>query len=87
MAAAVTWPEWWRWEIEISAHLEKRMRDRRITELDLRTMLQQASAYRRADEEGRWVIETRLGRTRWEVIVEPDDQEELLVIVTAYPLG
>lgn len=26
------------------------------------------------------------GGTRWEIIVEPDSEEELLVVVTAYPV-
>jgi hypothetical protein len=34
--------------------------------------------------EGRFVIETTHARASWEVIVEPDEMEHLLVIVTAY---
>ncbi len=36
--------------------------------------------------EGRWVIETWHRRETWHVIVEPDPHEQLLVIVTAYPV-
>jgi hypothetical protein len=62
------------------------MDDRRFTEIDLRRMLERASRYREDVVEGRWVIEARHRRTEWEVILEPDAQRRLLVVVTAYPL-
>ena len=62
------------------------MEDRRFTEVDLRRMLEQASWYRRDNVEGRWVIEPRHSRREWEVIVEPLTPEQLLLVVTAYPL-
>lgn len=77
-------PEWWDWELELSPHLLKRMDDRRFTELDLRRMLERASGYREEVVEGRLVIETTHRRKPWEVIVEPDAERQLLVIVTAY---
>lgn len=61
------------------------MFDRRLTEVDLRRMLQHASGYSPDVVEGRWVIRTRHGRKDWEVIVEPDYAQKLLVVVTAYP--
>jgi hypothetical protein len=60
------------------------MDDRRFTEIDLRRMLQRATGYRRDVVNGRWVIETRHRKRAWEVIVEPDHDRELLVVVTAY---
>ena len=80
------WPDWWDWELELSPHLLKRMTDRRFTEIDLRRMLERASSHRTDVVEGRWVLETSHRRRAWEVIVEPDDERELLVIVTAYPV-
>ena len=62
------------------------MLDRRYTEVDLRRMLEHAGGYRADVVEGRWVIETRRNREDWEVIVEPDDEQRLLVVVTAYPV-
>src|ERR1700693_4062096 len=35
---------------------------------------------------GRWIIDARLRRKSWEVIVEPDSPAQLLVVVTAYPV-
>lgn len=60
------------------------MEDRGFTEIELREMMQAAEGYREDIVEGRWVIETRHKRKRWEVIVEPDPAVELLVVVTAY---
>lgn len=78
------WPEWWNWELELTPHLLKRMDDRRFTEIDLRRMLERATGYREDVVEGRWVIETRHRGKAWEVIVEPDSDRRLLVVVTAY---
>jgi hypothetical protein len=62
------------------------MLDRRFNEVDLRRMLEHASGYRADVVAGRWVIETRHTRKDWEVIVEPDNEQTLLVLVTAYPV-
>ena len=80
------WPAWWNWELELSPHLLKRMTDRRFSEIDLRRMFERASGYREDVVEGRWVIETRHRGRSWEVIVEPDRERQLLVVVTAYPV-
>jgi len=61
----------------------KRMDDRDFTEIDLREMLEQAQGYGPDVVVGRWVIATRHRRRRWEVIVEPDAEARLLVVVTA----
>ncbi len=39
----VDWPDWWSGELELSAHLLKRMMDRQFNEADLRLMLDDAS--------------------------------------------
>jgi hypothetical protein len=62
------------------------MGDRRFTEVDLRRMLERAFGYREDVVDGRWVIEARHRRRMWEVIVEPDRERQLLVVVTAYPV-
>ena len=61
------------------------MRDRSFTEVDLRSMLEVATSYRRGSA-GRFVVETRHRRRRWEVVVEPDAGTQSLVVVTAYPV-
>ena len=83
----VIWPEWGGWELELSAHLEMRMEDRDFSEVNLRAMLEHASGVYPSIEEGRWVIKTKHRRRSWKVIVEPDYDRQLLVIVTAYPVS
>jgi hypothetical protein len=85
--ATTRWPEWWTWDLELSPHVEKRMEDRGFSEVDLRAMLEHASGYHEDVVEGRFVIEARHQRRRWEVIVEPDLAAKLLVVVTAYPVA
>ena len=80
------WPQWWSWELELSPHLLKRMVDRDFSEVDLRIMLESALRLRENEEPGRWVVETTHQTHAWEVIVEPDPIDKLLVVVTAYPL-
>jgi hypothetical protein len=62
------------------------MEDRRFTEVDLRRMLERATGHRRDSVPGRWVIDTRHSRRAWEVILEPLITEQLVLVVTAYPL-
>ncbi|WPL19277.1 hypothetical protein Thiowin_04394 [Thiorhodovibrio winogradskyi] len=80
------WPEWWHWELELTPHVFKRIEDRDFNEVDLRQMLEHALGYHRDVVDGRWVIEARHDRQRWEIILEPDDVDQLLVVVTAYPM-
>jgi hypothetical protein len=62
------------------------MEDREFNEIDLRQMLHRARSYRRDVVDGRWTVATSHGGRQWEVIVEPDVANELLVVVTAYPI-
>jgi hypothetical protein len=80
------WPTWWHWDLELSPHLLKRMLDRAFTEVELRVMLENASGYHQNHEPGRWAIETKHSGHPWEVIVEPIEPEQVLVVVTAYKL-
>ena len=77
-------PSWWGWELELSSHVLKRMVERSFTEVDLRTMLERASGVRRDVVDGRWVVETQHESRNWAVILEPDEEDRLVVVVTAY---
>jgi len=77
-------PDWWRWELELSGHLLRRMADRSFNETDLRAMMSDASDIGRDLEPGRWVIATGHNGRPWEVIVEPDPSHRRLVVITAY---
>ena len=82
----MTFPAWWDWELELTPHVEKRMEDRTFTEVDLRLMLERATGFRPDVVDDRFVVETRFRAGPWEVVVESDEVEHLLVVVTAYPV-
>ena len=63
------------------------MVDRDFTEVDLRRMLEQATKLREDIVAGRWIVKTWHARQPWEVIVEPDEEIRLLIVVTAYPVS
>ena len=79
------WPAWWEWDPELSSHLFKRMADRDFNEIEVRRMLSAATGLRPDVVPGRWIAVTRHRRTVWEVIVEPDPDLQLVVVITAYP--
>lgn len=81
------WPDWWDWEIELTPHLLKRMLDRSFSETDLRVMFTSATAFRPSAHAGRFIIETTHDGTPWELVVEPDELDQLLVVVTAFPIS
>jgi hypothetical protein len=47
-------------------------------------MLEQATAIHEDDEPGRWRIDTTRDRQPWEVVVEPQLDERVLLVITAY---
>jgi len=49
-------------------------------------MLEHATVLREDVAEGRWVVESWHRKQPWEVIVEPDLDASVLVVVTAYPV-
>ena len=63
------------------------MEERGLTDVELRAMLHEADAFRLDVVPGRVVIDCRSGEQAWEVIVEPDLNERLLVVITAYRIG
>jgi len=77
------WPDWWDWELEISSHCRKRMRERDFSEIDLRAMLEDATSVLE-QEHGTFIVETVYEDTPWEVIVCPDEERQLVVVVTGY---
>ena len=84
MVEQIGWPQWWHWELEVSDHLQEQMDKRGFNETDLRTMLHDATSYALGRRSGRWEIETGWHGRPWEVVVEPDPDGRVLVVVTAY---
>ena len=87
MANEAEWPDWWSWDLDLdNPHLLDRMNQRGFDEIDLRLMLQHATGYRQDIVEGRWIIQTNHDGHPWEIIVEPE-WVEILVVVTAYAVS
>lgn len=72
------------WELELTPHLLKRMVDRGFNEIDLRQMLDVARSYRPSAIEGRFVIASRYDGKDWEIVVEPDEPSQHLLVIKAY---
>ena len=81
----MNWPSWWEWELGFTLHVEVRMGERGFSEIDLRAMLDDATKFLPARRPGRWLIHTHHAGHPWCVVVEPDPDDEILIIVTAYP--
>jgi hypothetical protein len=63
------------------------MIDRSFSETDLRTMLEDATGIRPDALPGRWKIDTFHNRQAWIIVVEPNEPEHILKIVTAFKIN
>ena len=61
------------------------MEDRRFNEVELRIMLADAKDYAEQSY-GRSIVFTTKGDRNWEVVVEPDHVDHVLLVITAYPV-
>jgi hypothetical protein len=78
-------PDWWDWELELTPHSEERLEERGLTEIELRTMLgNPPRSIERDPEPGRHRIFTSHRRRSWIVVVEPDIDSEVLVIISVF---
>ena len=82
-----TFPEWWNWDLSFSPHAELRMEQRGVTEVEVRAMLERATGFESSVVAGRFMIQTQRGQGPWVVIVEPDAEATLLVVVTVYEVS
>ena len=80
-------PVWWNWELSFTPHAELRMEQRGVTEVDVRAMLERATGFERSVVEGRFMIHVARNNGPWIVIVEPDTDASVLVVVTAYEVS
>jgi hypothetical protein len=79
-----TFPWWWSWELHFTKHMKVRMAERKVTEIDLRAMLERASGLEAGDESGRFLVYTRHAGRPWTVVVEPESDTRLLAVITAF---
>jgi hypothetical protein len=77
-------PEWWNWDLAFNPHVESRMEERGFSEVDLRAMLTDAFEVSPAKRAGRYLVSTRFRAQAWTVVLEPDPDDKLLFVVTAY---
>jgi hypothetical protein len=77
-------PAWWEWELAFTAHVESRMEERAFSELELRAMLDDAREFTQGARRGRWIVQTRYAGQPWTVVLEPDQDEQVIYVVTAY---
>lgn len=84
-SSPTAWSEWWEWELAFTPHVETRMEERGFWEVDVRRMLQDAREFLPARHPGRWIVRTQHAGGPWHVVVEPDPDQKLLVVVTAFP--
>ena len=60
------------------------MIDRVFSETDLRSMIHMATGFRLSMIRGRYEIDTKLDSEPWIVVIEPDWDQRVLVVITAY---
>jgi len=87
MTSRRDFPSWWGWELSFTPHAELRMEQRGVTEVDVRAMLEAATAFEPSVVEGRFMIHVARNNRSWIVIVEPDVDASVLVVVTAYEVS
>jgi hypothetical protein len=71
-------------ELTFSSHAEPRVERRGVTDVELRAVLERASGFEPSVVEGRFMIHARHAERPWVVIVEPDADGKVLVVVTVY---
>jgi hypothetical protein len=77
-------PDWWDFDLELSPHVLDRMIDRDFSEAELRLMMEVANSLRPGRSLERWTVETVHHGDAWEVVVEPDEIDRVIVVITAY---
>jgi hypothetical protein len=76
-------------ELGTLVHTPRRIahEQRGVTEVDVRAMLERATAFEPSVVEGRFMICVARNGRPWIVIVEPDIDASLLVVVSAYEVS
>jgi hypothetical protein len=77
-------PEWWHWDLVFTAHVEGRMEERDFSEVELRGMISDVDDLTPGRRPGRYLGRTKLRGQPWVVVLEPDPEDQVVVVVTAY---
>jgi hypothetical protein len=78
-------PHWWEWELAFTSHIESRMDERELSEVELRTMITDTTSLVPAKHPARYLANTRSRGQPWTVVLEPDPEDQLIYVVSAYP--
>ena len=60
-----TFSEWWNWELSFTSQDELRMEQRRVTEVEVRAILERATSFELNVVEGRFMIPVRHLQRPW----------------------
>jgi hypothetical protein len=82
-----TFPEWWNCDLSFTGHAELRMEQRGVTEVEVRAMLERATGVRGQRRGEQILVSDPAGAVSLVVIVEPDAEATLLVVVTVYEMS
>lgn len=80
-------PQWLDWELVLTSHVLRRMAERGLTEVELRTIVEAPASITPAADPSRFEITGRIDQDRWLVVVDADPVAEVLIAVTAYPIA
>ena len=79
-------PPWWDWELFLTKPVQRRMVQRGLSETDLRTMMEDAVAVIPDRRSWRRLVQTVRGSEQWEIVLDPNPDLRVLVVVTAYKI-
>lgn len=77
-------PDWWAWDLVFTAHAARRMEERGLSEVELRTALERVKALEGGTTPGRWVATGRHRDQVWTIVLEPEPLDRVVFVVTAY---
>lgn len=80
------WPDWWDHPLKFTRHAQRRMLQRGLDEIQVRTLLEQVESLRPQQDGETWLVTaTRMEQT-WLFIIKPDLIQARIVLITMYPL-
>jgi hypothetical protein len=77
-------PRWWAFELRFSDHAKKRIADRGISELEVRTILVGPVRIAPDPQPGRIRVTGSISGTEWTIVLEPDLDQSQLIVVTVF---
>ena len=79
------WPHWWDFRLAFTPHSLERMSERSISEVEVRTALDDCDELVSQHGRSTWIARSILEGKSWTFIVKPDLETSRLLVVTMYP--